>query len=116
MIFMSSIGLGLRNAVPVVTFLVDKHVKVFFFLSSSFTSVMAESQRVSSHSRQSRQLAIQAPHNDEEAEFSANQPLNAVGAVRPIRVNPRLETHSMSLLCIHQLILIVFSSCWSERT
>jgi hypothetical protein len=58
---------------------------------------MAEPQRSSRHSRQSRQSAIPAPHNSEEAEFSANQPLNSVGAVRPIQVNPRLQMHSTSL-------------------
>ena len=66
---------------------------------------MAESQLISRHSRQSRQSAIPAPHGSDEAEFSANQQVNSVGAVRSIRVNPCLETHSTSLLFIHQLIL-----------
>jgi hypothetical protein len=58
---------------------------------------MAEPQSTSRRSRQSRQSAVPAPHNSEVAEFSANQPLNIVGAVRSIPVNPRLQMHSMSL-------------------
>jgi hypothetical protein len=55
---------------------------------------MAETHPSSRRSRQSRQSAVSAPHNNEDTEFSANQPLNSVGAVRSIPVNPRLQMHS----------------------
>ena len=58
---------------------------------------MAEAQPSSRRSRQPRQPAIQAPHNSEVGEFSANQPANFVGSVHSIPVNPRLEMHSTSL-------------------
>jgi hypothetical protein len=52
--------------------------------------------------RRSRQLAVPALHNSEEAEFTANQPLDFGGPVRrSIPVNPRLQMHSMSLFFIH---------------
>jgi len=58
---------------------------------------MAEHQPSSRRPRQSRQSAIPVPHNSDEAEFSANQPLNSVGAasVHSIPINPRLQMHSM---------------------
>jgi hypothetical protein len=55
------------------------------------------SSRRSRQSRQSRQSAAPAPHNTEEVEFSANQPLNSLRAVRSIPVNPCLQMHSKSL-------------------
>jgi hypothetical protein len=50
----------------------------------------------SRRSRHPRHTGNSAPHNSEEAEFSANQQLSLVGAVRTIPVNPRLQMHSTS--------------------
>jgi hypothetical protein len=60
---------------------------------------VAEPQPTGSRrSRQLRQEAVPAAHNNEEGEFSANQPvIGAVGAVRSISVNPRLQMHSLFL-------------------
>jgi hypothetical protein len=58
---------------------------------------MSQPQPSSRRSRQSRQLANPAPHNSEEGEFTANQPVDFVGGVRSIPVNPRLQMHSRSL-------------------
>jgi hypothetical protein len=58
-------------------------------------SIMAEPRPSSRPPRQHRQSAISETHNNEEGEFSANQPANFVGAVHSIPVNPRLQMHSM---------------------
>lgn len=82
---------------------VDKHVGFFFFFQLELNlprSLVMELQPSSRRPRQSRDSALPTPHNNEDpgSEFSANQPLHSVGAVRSIPVNPRLQMHSKYLL------------------
>lgn len=75
------------------------------------------SSRRSRQPRQPRQSETPAAHNiSEDGEFLANQPVNFVGSVRSIPVNPRLQMHSMSFFIYSSTNLDFFPSCWSERT